>query len=451
VALNQYVQTAQAVLTLLASMVQRHPRRVTAGIAALLLGSGATAFAVAQLGPDAANLPVQQVLEDVQHLALTGAEANAIVPALSLYRSDTTRANDTAETLLRRLGVVDAQAAAFVRGNEAARTNLLGKAGRLVSLETDANNRLTKLTARWALDDSSNFQRLVIEQSAHGLTAQTTIAPLVASTRLAGGVIRSSLFAATDDARIPDKVANQIAEVFGNEIDFHHALRRGDRFNIVYETLEADGEPLRAGRLLSGEFINAGKAHQLVWFQDGGQKGDYYTLEGNSQHKAFLASPMEFSRVTSGFGGRVHPISKQWKAHQGVDYAAPTGTPVRTVADGVVSFAGVQNGYGNVIEVKHRDGRSTLFAHLSQIDVRLGQNVSQGDFIGKVGTTGYSTGPHLHFEFRVGGVYHDPQTIAQESGTIPLSASGRVAFNRVAVNTRMQLNAAATVGVASAE
>jgi murein DD-endopeptidase MepM/ murein hydrolase activator NlpD len=456
VALNQYVHTAQAVLTLLTQMVQRHPRRLSAGIAALLLGSGATAFAVAQLGPDVATLPVQQVLEDVQPLAWANStEANSgaqpAVPALSLYRSDTTRANDTAETLLRRLGVVDAQAAAFVRSNEAARNNLLGKPGRSVSVETDANNRLTALTARWAEDDANSFQRLSIRQTASGLRASVESAPFVPSTRLAGGVIRSSLFAATDDARIPDKIATQMAEMFAGDVDFHRGLRRGDRFNVVYETLEADGEPLRAGKVLSAEFVNGNKAYQLVWFQEPGQKGQYYTLEGESQRKAFLASPMEFSRVTSGFGGRVHPIAREWRMHKGVDYAAPTGTPVRTVGDGVVTFAGMQNGYGNVIEIKHRDNKSTLFAHLSRIDVRKGQAVEQGQRVGAVGTTGFSTGPHLHFEFRVNGEHQDPLTLAKEAGTIALSAAARPAFSRVVMNTRMQLQAASTMAIASAQ
>jgi murein DD-endopeptidase MepM/ murein hydrolase activator NlpD len=436
--------------------VQRHPRTVVGSLAALLLGTGATAFAVANLAPDASDIPVRQVLEDVQPLAALVAEPVAGTPAIApliLYRTDTTRSNDTAETLLRRLGVVDASAAAFIRNDAATRAALLSRPGRQVTAETDGRNRLTKLSARWTQDESPDFQRLVMEKSATGtsFTARTETAPLVAGSRLAGGVIRSSLFAATDDARIPDAVATQIAELFSSDIDFYRALRKGDRFNVVYETMLADNEPMRSGRVISAEFVNNGKTYQAVWFQEPGSKGQYYTLEGNTLRKAFLASPLEFSRVTSGFGGRVHPIARQWRLHKGVDYAAPTGTPVRTVGDGVVEFAGTQRGYGNVIEIKHRDGKSTLFAHLSKIGVTQGQKVEQGDVIGAVGTTGYSTGPHLHFEFRINGEHHDPLTIASENNSIPLSAASRPAFNRMVGDIRLKLAAAGTMALATAQ
>ena len=419
-----------------------------------MLGTGATAFAVANFAPDASDLPVRQVLEAVQPLPWLSAEtiagASTAAP-LILYRSDTTRSNDTAESLLRRLGIVDATAAAFVRSNAEARTALLSRPGRNVTAETDGNNRLVKLSARWTQDDSANFQRMTVEKSAISFTAHTETAPLIAGSRLAGGVIRSSLFAATDDARIPDAVATQIAELFAGDIDFLRALRKGDRFNVVYETLSADNEPLRTGRVISAEFVNGGKTYQAVWFQDVGTKGQYYTLDGNTLRKAFLASPLEFSRMTSGFGGRTHPISRLFKMHKGVDYAAPTGTPVRTVGDGVVDFAGVQRGYGNVIEIKHRDGKSTVFAHLNSMKVQKGQKVEQGDVIGAVGTTGYSTGPHLHFEFRINGEHTDPLNIAKESNSVPLSATARPAFNRMAADMRLKLQAAGSMAVATAQ
>jgi murein DD-endopeptidase MepM/ murein hydrolase activator NlpD len=454
VSLKPFVISAQTAASYVVAALQRHPRRLTAALTVMLLGTGATAFAVANLAPDVSDLPVRQVLEAVEPLPLVSAETIAgqsTQAPLILYRTDATRSNDTAETLLRRLGVVDAIAAAFVRNNPEVRTALLSRPGRNVMAETDANNRLLKLTARWTKDETNDFQRLTVEKSAAGFTALTETAPLVAGSRLAGGVIRSSLFAATDDARIPDTVATQVAELFASDIDFHRALRKGDRFNVVYETLSADNEPLRAGRVISAEFVNGGKTYQAVWFQEPGYKGQYYTLEGNTLRKAFLASPLEFSRISSGFGGRIHPISRSFKDHKGVDYAAPTGTPVRTVGDGVVEFAGTQRGYGNVIEIKHRDGKSTLFAHLSRIDVTKGQKVEQGTVVGAVGTTGYSTGPHLHFEFRVNGEHHDPLTIAQQSNSVPLSATARPAFNRMVADVRLKLQAAGSMAVATAQ
>lgn len=436
----------------LLGLLERHPKRITAVIAALLLGGGGGAFAVASLAPDASQIPVRQVLESVQPLPLQAQTDALDIHSFKLFRSETTRANDTAESLLRRLGLVDPAAAAFLRSNAAARQALLGRNGRIVSAEASDRQELLSLTTRWInADTDTHFQRLVIEKTPQGFVSRQEVAPLVASTRLAGGSIRSSLFAATDEARIPDAVATQVAEVFSGAIDFHRALRKGDRFSIVYETLEADGEPLRAGRVLSTEFVNAGKTFQAMWFQEPGQKGGYYNLDGQSLRRAYLASPMEFSRLTSGFAMRIHPILKTMRAHLGVDYGAPTGTPVRSVGDGVVDFAGWQNGFGNVVIIKHRNNHETVYAHLSRIGVRKGQGVSQGDKVGAVGSTGWATGPHLHFEFRVNGKHQDPVTIAQQSESIPVSAAAKAAFAQAAGGMRVNLAAADSMRQASAQ
>ncbi len=323
-----------------------------------------------------------------------------------------------------------------------------------MSAETTDDHRLTRLTARWAPDDSGSFKRLVVERQQDGsFASRIETAPLTVGSRLAGGIIRSSLFAATDAANIPDAVAVQLAEVFSGDIDFRRALRKEDRFSVVYETLEADGEPLRSGRVLSAEFHNGDKTHSAVWFQEpGATKGSYYTLDGESMRRAYLSSPVEFSRVSSGFAMRFHPIHKTWRAHLGTDFAAPTGTSVRTVGDGVVDFAGVQNGYGNVVYIKHRNQHVTVYAHLSRIDVRKGESVEQGQKIGAVGSTGWATGPHLHFEFRVAGEHKDPMVIARQSEAAqPVSAAARPAFDRLAGNMRMQLSSAAQILQASAE
>ena len=450
--------TADAAQTAL-QVMQRHPRRMLALMGSVLLGTGATAFAVATFVPDPSSVPVRQVIESVEPLARSAAAQTLLaepLPAFVLYRSETTRSNDTADSLLRRLGVLDAAAVQFLRNDNVSRQALLSRAGRSVTAEVDANNALIQLTARWTPDDSANFQRLVIQRVNGQLSSAVETAPLVANTRLASGTIKSSLFAATDESRIPDAVAVQLAEIFSGDIDFIRALRKGDRFSVVYESLEADGEPLRAGRVLSADFVNNGKMYSAVWFQEKNaanatNKGQYYTLDGNSLRKAFLTSPLEFSRVTSGFGGRMHPIARQFRMHNGVDYAAPTGTPIRSVGDGVVDFAGVQRGYGNVVEIKHRDGKSTLYAHMNSIAVRQGQSIAQGQNIGTVGSTGWSTGPHLHFEFRVNGVHHDPMTLAKQSESVQLSASARPEFDRLAGDVRRKLAAAASLQLASAQ
>jgi murein DD-endopeptidase MepM/ murein hydrolase activator NlpD len=442
-------------LAQMAHLIQEHPRRLAALVGTCLLVGGSGAFAGASLGPDPSDLPVQIVLQDIEPLTAQmppeALEAQQF-HTFRLYRTETVRSSDTANTLLQRLGVNDPAAAVFLRNDNAVRKNLLDKAGRQVQAETDNDNQLLKLTARWVQDDSSMFQRLVAEKTPAGWRSRIELAPLVASSRLASATIRTSLFAATDDANIPDGVASQLAEVFSSDIDFRRALKKGDRLAVVYETLEADGEPLRTGKVLSAEFVNAGKTHQAVWFQDGDKKGSYYTLDGRSMGRAFLSSPMEFSRVTSGFSMRMHPILQRWRAHLGTDYAAPTGTAVRSVGDGKVEFAGVQNGFGNVVFINHGNNHVTVYAHLSAINVTQGQTVSQGQHIGAVGQTGWATGSHLHFEFRVNGVHLDPEDLAlQATATTPVSTASRPAFDKLAATMRMQLSAAALVQQASAQ
>jgi murein DD-endopeptidase MepM/ murein hydrolase activator NlpD len=423
------------------------------GVGVILLGTGVTAFGIAPLAPDASDLPVRQVIEalDTPSLIQSYNTLTEAAPALVLFRSETTRRDDTAQSLLQRLGVNDGQAQAFLRNDPVARQLINGRAGRLVSVETSDRQSLLRLTARWLASDEGSFTRLVVEQTAAGFVSRLEQAPLTASPRLASGVIRSSLFAATDDAGIPDPVAIQLAEMFANNIDFRRDLRQGDRFSVVYESLEADGESLRTGRVLSAEFVNNGREHQAVWFEDAAHKGGYYDFNGQSARRYYLSSPLEFSRVSSGYGMRFHPISGERKAHMGVDYAAPTGTPVRTIGDGVVEFAGVQRGYGNVIFVRHRNSQVTVYAHLSRIGVRNGQRVNQGEFIGNVGSTGASTGPHLHLEFRDGGVHVDPLEIARQSESIPVPPELRQRFEAVAQMQRVQLQAAASIQQASAQ
>ena len=233
-------------------------------------------------------------------------------------------------------------------------------------------------------------------------------------TEMRSGEIRSTLFAATDSAQIPDAVAMQLVDIFSYDIDFASDLRRGDRFNVIYETLWQEGEYVRTGRILGAEFLNGGRTLQAIWFGDQEKnQGGYYDSNGKSLKKVFLKSPLEFSRVTSGFSLRVHPISGLWKQHKGIDFAAPIGTPIRSVGDGVIDFAGNQGGYGNMIVVQHGGHYSTAYAHMNSLatGMRKGVKVSRGDVIGYVGTTGWSTGPHLHYEFRVSNEARNPNSI----------------------------------------
>jgi len=466
---NTLLTAILASLTRARQVVQRHPRALPGVVLPLLLLSGgayALAAAVVTLAPDVAQLPAHEVSESVTPLPLD-AQAQALdTYRFNLYRSDQTRASDSAESLLKRLGIADPAAAAFLRRDAHANRHLLGRTGRSLTAEVSDRNTLVRLTARWSPTDDGRFTRLVIEQTGSGFASRLETLPLTASTRIASGTIESSLFAATDEALVPDAVAIQIAEIFSGDIDFHRELRKGDRFSVVYEVLEGDGEPLRAGRVLSAEFVNAGKSYQAMWFQEPGAdsltaaeggrpthslgRSGYYTLDGQSLKRAYLASPLAFSRVTSGFKMRFHPILQKWTAHLGVDYAAPTGTPVRSVGDGVVDFAGVQGGFGKVVFVRHRNSHVTVYAHLSRIDVRRGQKIEQGQRLGAVGATGWATGPHLHYEFRVNGRHQNPLTIARKSESIPVSPAARPAFSRLAATVRQQLAAASMLQVAAA-
>ena len=429
----------------LRALVARHPKHLTAAIAAVLLGGGGGAFAVANLGPDASNLPVQILVETLETPNLEAQVALLEQQTLKLYRNDITRGSDTAESLLRRLGLVDAAAAAYIRKTPEVRQALLNRSGRNVSVEANEQQQLLTLTTRWLKSDTDNqFQRMVITRgTGNTFNVRTDTAPLTASVRMAGGTVASSLYEASDEARLPETVTRQLADVFSGQIDFHRALRKGAVFSVVYETLEAEGEPLRTGRLLSAEITNDKKTYDAIWFQEPGQKGAYYTMKGDSLRRAFLASPVPYSRLTSGFGTRFHPILQTRRAHTGVDYAAPTGTPVISVADGVVTESSYQGAYGNMVVVQHNARQSTVYAHLSRMNVKRGQGIKQGDVIGAVGTTGLSTGPHLHFEFRIGGRHVDPLTLAQQGSAEPISAAVRPQFNQRAQVARSQLMAAA--------
>jgi murein DD-endopeptidase MepM/ murein hydrolase activator NlpD len=396
-----------------------------------------------------AAMPLHQVVENVTTLSLPALWTDK---SLQLFRSDVTRSNDTADTLLSRLGLSDPEAAAYLRTTRAARQQFIGRAGRMVSVEGDAEHRLTRLTARWANDDGENFTRWVMERTSDGFVERQETARLNIGTRMGNGTIQSSLFAATDDANIPDSVASQLADIFAGDIDFHRALRKGDRFAVVYESLEADGEVLRTGRVLSAEFVNNGKTHQAFWFKEANAKeGGYFSAEGVSLRRAYLASPLAFSRMTSGFKMRFHPILQTWRAHLGVDYAAPTGTPVRSVGQGFVDVAGSQGGFGNVVMVKHANGHTTVYAHLSKISVKRGQSVMQGQSLGQVGATGWATGPHLHFEFRVNGQHKDPLTMARQSVAVEVSTAAREQFKQHATLAKVDLTAAASTQTSRAE
>jgi murein DD-endopeptidase MepM/ murein hydrolase activator NlpD len=450
---------AAAALTRAGGFMARHPRSLTSAVVIALAGFAATAFGIAPLTPNPADLPPQRLVsETVQPSGLDSQVEMLAEHELSLYRSDLTRRSDTADSLLRRLNADDPEFAQFLRTDAAARKLLDGRPGKMVQVRTDAQGLVEELVARYPAEASkqfsTHFTRLLVNRVGAALQARTEIALLEPQVRLGSGTINSSLFAATDDARIPDAIATQMAEIFSTEIDFHRDLRKGDNFTVIYEALTADGEPITwasgnemTGRVLATEFVNAGRVHSALWYTDplATGKGAYFGLDGQSKRRSFLGSPLAFSRITSSFAMRFHPILQTMRKHQGIDYGAPTGTPVRSVGEGVVAMAGWQNGYGNIVQVKHNNSITTVYAHLSRIDVKMGQHIEQGSTLGAVGATGWATGPHLHFEFKVNGKQQNPLSMAKASEALTIAPAAMPQFAQFAQQTRAQLQAAASM------
>jgi len=276
---------------------------------------------------------------------------------------------------------------------------IMHRGGELVGLERKLSDSETLKVTR----DSSGFSTDVLKN------------PLEIHTRTASATIDSSLFQAAADAQLNDRIAFELAEIFQYDIDFVLDIQPGDRFTVVYEDISQDGTPLRTGNILAAKFINEGREYRAVRYTDADGHSEYFTPDGKSLRKAFIRAPVQFSRVSSRFNpSRRHPVLNRIRAHKGVDYAAPIGTPVRAAGEGRVRFVGIQGGYGNVVELEHGSGVVTVYGHLSRFAARLrrGEHVELGQIIAFVGMTGLATGPHLHYEYRVRGVHQNPQTVA---------------------------------------
>ena len=399
----------------------RRLRWLAVAVAAPLFGVVA-AFATVQDGLE--PVPFGFVVEPLALAATPLREPGTII----YFQEDRFRGNDTLPVLLERLGADEGEAATFRRSTQALRYFRHLRPGTTVQAKVDEGGNLRSL---WFLTNRDTI--LSIDRLGDRFGASELQAEVVRSVEMRTGEIKSSLFGATDAAGIPDNVAIQIADIFAGDIDFHRDLRRGDRFTVVFETLYHGGQATRSGRVLAAEFSSQRKIYRAVWFQDPWGKGGYYTPEGTNLRKAFLRSPLEFSRVTSGFGMRRHPIFQQWRHHQGIDYGAPAGTKVKATGDGVVAFAGRRNGYGNLVVLKHHGGYSTYYAHLQGFarGLRGGTRVAQGGGIGYVGQTGWASGPHLHYEFHIRNQNRNPLTIVFPAAE-PIPANELAAFTRAA-------------------
>jgi murein DD-endopeptidase MepM/ murein hydrolase activator NlpD len=393
--------------------------RVVAAIVLSLVGVVA-AFGIA---PDTIteSVPTKRVVQELTlpavRLASTTDEA--------YWREDRVQRGDTLAELLARLGADDPEAAQALRGARSARALSQLVPGRTVRARTSAEGRLLEL--RYLNGGSV----LTVTREDDSLAVREEALELERRVLMNSGDIRSSLFAATDAAGLPDAIAIQVADIFSTDIDFHRDLRRGDRFSVVYEMFYEHGIPVRAGRVMAAEFINVGRLYRAVFYQPADGHGGYYTADGRNIRKAFLRSPLEFSRISSGFSSsRFHPVLRQWRAHKGIDYAAATGTRVKATGDGVVEFVGRHpGGYGNLVVLRHQSQYTTWYGHLSGFakGLRKGARVGQSEVIGFVGATGLATGPHLHYEFRINDVHQNPLRVVVPAAP-PIGPGEKPAF-----------------------
>ncbi|MCB1744589.1 MAG: peptidoglycan DD-metalloendopeptidase family protein, partial [Gammaproteobacteria bacterium] len=245
-------------------------------------------------------------------------------------------------------------------------------------------------------------QTLNMRRTEKGFVGEIAVVPLTRRVKTASGQIENSLFLAGQHAGLSDRLLMELVEIFAWDIDFAQDVRTGDTFTLVYEELLKDGKPVKTDKILAAEYQSRGEVLRAVRYADPSGHAAYYTPDGYAMRKAFMRNPVEFSRISSRFNlNRRHPILHRLRAHKGVDYAAPSGTPIRAAGDGVVQFAGRKRGYGTTIVLQHGSKYTTLYAHMSKLagGMREGKRVKQGKIIGYVGSTGLATGPHLHYEF----------------------------------------------------
>ena len=391
-----------------AHLLSRPRTWIAVGVTGLSLMGVVAATAVA---PDTAPADIlfERVVQTLPTPVASIASAEAELP---FVYNERIQAGDTLQAIFNRLRIDDAEALAYVSGTDAGKRAIRQlRAGRSVTAVVSPEGRVMSFT----LPIGNTTEQVVIERGDAGLALRE--APSASQTTMVemrSGTVTHSLFGATDAAGLPDNVATQLATIFGTWIDFHADLRKGDRFNVVYEAIYEEGNPVRAGRILAAEFINNGERHAVVLYRGPSGKEQYYSDDGRSLQQGFLRSPLEFSRVSSNFGRRLHPIHGSWRSHNGTDFSAPVGTPIMATSDATIDFIGTQRGFGNLIVLKHRNDITTHYAHLNGFAKGLakGQSVSQGDLIGYVGCTGWCTGPHLHYEVRIKDVPADPMTVA---------------------------------------
>jgi len=405
-----------------------------AGVVGGLLGLGAVAAVAVAPATDLAPPSVRFVVEPVALAAPAAPTEDHVIAPLRISQSEVVNRGETVSSLLSRLGANDPQLVQFIGTDRVARRLMQLQPGRTVSAEIDDVGVVHRLQYRHGnleIDGKAPLRITIARDNGRLVATEQTVA-VDRGIEARFAEVRTTLFAATDSAGIPDSVATRAADILSNSIDLRKDLQRGARLRVVYETLrEADSLDLPVpGRVLAIELESGSLRHEAVWFEHDDGRGAYYNFAGQSLVRSFLREPIQYTRITSGFSGaRLHPLFQDVRAHTGTDFAAPVGTRVRSVADGVVDFAGYNGGYGRTVIISHSGRITTLYAHLNNFGegISKGARVTQGQVIGTVGMTGWTTGPHLHYEFRVGGRHVDPMRVALPEGR-KLSMSERMRF-----------------------
>ncbi len=360
----------------------------------------------------------------------------------------TVRRGETLSQILQRTNLNEPALLQFIRSHPEARPFHQIKAGQVLRLRTNAQGKLQELAT-----DQGEEATLHLRYAETGFRVELLPRPFESRLAHVSGTIDSSLFEDGLAAGLSESVILRLVEIFGWDIDFAQQIRSGDGFAVIYEEKTWHGQKIADGPILAAEFINQGKTYRAVGFRDARGRMEYYSPEGFSLRRAFLRTPVELSRISSRFAMRLHPVLKTWRAHTGVDYAAPTGTPVRATAAGRIAALGWNGGYGKAITIRHGGAYSTLYGHLSRFhaSVRVGSLAEQGQIIGYVGATGLATGPHLHYELQVNGKYQNPLTF-RFPGAAPIPAEHKRAFLQTAsaLGTRLDFISRNTLALSAA-
>lgn len=392
----------------------------------------------------ASTSPAEEALR-VATQSLAGPTATANIP-ISQQPAETSalqwheyqvRSGDSLSTLFHRAGFDDSLMFSVLNGKGDSKALADLYVGEKIAFGLDdqrhlAGIRLTK----------SRLSRIEVTREGDHYETRKIVRQPEVHVAFADGVIQDSLFVAGQKAGLSDRLTMELAGIFGWDIDFVNDIRQGDRFDVVYEQLYLDGEKIGNGRILAASFTNQGDEYQAVLYTDASGESEYYTPDGKSMRKAFLRTPVAFTRISSPFNmHRRHPILHHLRKHEGTDFAAPSGTPIKASGDGKIIFAGRRGGYGNMVIIAHGQGITTRYGHMRSFARRthIGKHVSQGQVIGYVGQTGLATGPHLHYEFRANGAPRNPVTVHLPDAN-PISRKERASFDAQTTKLLSQLN-----------